>query len=178
MKTYHWIIITIVAIALGFLSGYQYYKKFQTEKNSDRNNIITGEKSNRKEKKDLSLYSYQEILNALYKIEKKKINDYLDFEYNMKNNFLMRWLEITVKNRAHATTMKDPKFTLIFFSKTETAIDSTEIVLYEYLKPQQKRTFKKDISAPEDTESYKLKMRSVDEKDTTFLKGTENDSSI
>lgn len=66
-----------------------------------------------------------------------------------------------VKNTATLAKYKDVKIVVDFYSKTQTLISSSELVMYEFYEPGSRKSFKQLMKTPEDVETYRMNIEAA-----------------
>ena len=160
MKSYVFVLIVIISIALGFLGGYQYHniKKENTKEKKIDNESTEPEKLNIKY-----------LLSRLHQAEKKRAENFLEYKQNLKEGIFSDFIEVQITNNTRTVTFKDFSFDVAFKSKTESTIETESFIIYEYIPPQQTKFISKEVDVPEEAESYNFNFKGVAMKDTSFV---------
>lgn len=136
------------AILIGYLlgnmngktSGYQAHAEHQKRKSMSELKAELKEKEQR------------QILTLLEESAEIKRVD----EGGLFRTKYIHYLYGKVANNAAVATVKNVRLQLEFFSKTEAKINSNELILYEFIQPNQIHSFKQKINWPNDAEKFRL----------------------
>lgn len=143
MKTIIAIIITgLCCGTLGFFSGTRYND--QVNKDNAQSLSIT------------------ELKVALAQKEMESILQWVDVdavintrdEGGLFKAKLVTYVSGTITNKASISLIKDVSLQIKFYSKTNSEVGTTQIVVYEYVKPGYSLEFKENLNWPKDAHSY------------------------
>lgn len=145
MKRYTPIVISaVVFFAVGYFAGAQ--KGFENRDREQRFKTINELKSELKERERDTILSLIESNGEITKQDKGGL-----FRVNY-----VYYITGSISNGAAVATVKDIKFKVDFFSKTNSKVSTEEITIYEFIKPGQTLKFKENISWPAEAETFKL----------------------
>lgn len=67
---------------------------------------------------------------------------------------MVTYVSGTITNKASICTIKDVTLQIKFYSKTNSEVGATQVVVYEYVKPGHALEFKENLNWPKDAHSY------------------------
>lgn len=145
MKKYVTTVISaVVFFAAGYFVGAQ--RGFENRDREQKFKAIDELKSELKEKERDTILSLIESNGEISKQDKGGL-----FRVNY-----VYYITGSIGNGAAVATVKDVKFKVDFFSKTNSKVGTEEITIYEFIKPGQTLKFKENISWPAEAETFKL----------------------
>jgi hypothetical protein len=110
------------------------------------------------------VYGMDQVRALLKENEQQHITDLVraSAEITKKDEgglFSTKWvhyLNCKILNSASVATVKDVKLRLDFLSKTDAVINSEEINVYEFIRPNREYTYKQKVKWPQEADKYRI----------------------
>jgi hypothetical protein len=134
-----------IGYGLGIDEGYRQHE--QTQK-------IMGMDQLRKLLKENEEQHILELVRASAEINKKDEGGLFSTKY-------IHYINCKILNAASVATVKDVKVRIDFFSKTDALINSDEISIYEFIRPNREYTLKQKIKWPGEADKFSVNVVSA-----------------
>lgn len=147
-------IIITVCLVLGAAFGYLIGNLIGTSNGYRAQVQVQKSKSIAELRSELKEVESRTILNLLEGSSEVKRID----EGGLFKTKYVHYLHGKISNNAAVASVKDIKLRIDFFAKTDSKVSSDELVLYEFIQPNQQYSFKQKINWPSEATTYSLKI--------------------